>query len=62
MTIHEALTVMNLTEQDLPRLSADGIRCVIVSTTRELSRCNTVEHGKYTRRLEALNVLLSAAE
>ena len=62
MTIHEALTVMNLTEQDLTRLSADGIRSVIVSTTRELSHCNSTEHGKYTRQLEALNVLLSAAE
>ena len=62
MTIIEALTVMNLTEKDLPRLSADGIRCVIVSTTRELSHCNSTEHGKYERELEALNVLLSAAE
>ena len=62
MNIHEALTVMNLTEKDLTRLSADGIRSVMVSTTRELSHCNAVEHGKYTRQLEALNVLLSAAE
>lgn len=62
MTITEALTVMNLTEKDLSRLSANGIRGVILSTTRELSHCNTAEHGKYIRQLEALNVLLSAAE
>lgn len=62
MTIIEALTVMNLTEKDLSRLSADGIRSLIVSTKWELSHCSKYECGKYERELEALNVLLSAAE
>ena len=62
MTIHEALTVIDLTEKDLSRLSADGIRSLIVSTKWELLHCNIYERGKYKRELEALNVLLSAAE
>ena len=62
MTIHEALTVMDLTGKDLSRLSVDGIRSLIVSTKWELSHCNIYERGKYKRELEALNVLLSAAE
>lgn len=62
MTIYEALTVMDLTEKDLSRLSADGIRSLIVSTKWELSHCSKYERGKYERELEALNVLLSAAE